>query len=276
VLDTALGRVVQQLQPDQHQRITVVGGRVLRTVATSEDGTCYFTVEAHDPANGQRVWRKAGVNLRTANGAGCPQRENPEGSQNVIVGVSPERREMVIDAYDGRTLWTGADGETLRAVDDRYALVRAADGRSLKGHELGVRAPRWSRPVQPEAGAALARYAAVIVERKPDRIIALDPRTGRELINLHSSAKVLALGPGGMVIGEGREIGYVRFGTVPEQPGGPRPGPDGTGADPGDGAPAPGEAGPGSGPDPGSAPDGQPCDGPKEPQCPSGNPARDR
>ncbi|MEV1285967.1 PQQ-binding-like beta-propeller repeat protein [Micromonospora sp. NPDC049679] len=273
VVDTALGRTVQELQPDQHQRISVVGGRVLRTVATSEDGTCYFTVEAHDPANGQRVWRKAGVNLRTANGAGCVQRENPAGSQNVIVGVSPERRELVIDAYDGRTLWTGAEGEPLLAVDDRYALARGADGGSLKGYELGVRAQRWNRPVQPDANAALARYAAVVVERKPDRIIALDPRTGRELIRLNSSAKVLALGPGGMVIGEGREIGYVRFGAVPEQPGIPRPGPDGTAPVPGDTGPAPGDGGPG--PDD-AGPDGQPCDGPKEPSCPTRNGAPER
>ncbi|SDY10711.1 PQQ-like domain-containing protein [Micromonospora pattaloongensis] len=269
VLDTALGRFVQQLEPGQHERISVVGGRVLHTVATSDDGTCYFTVEAYDPANGQRVWRRVGINLRTANGAGCPHRDNPTGTDNVLVGVTPERLEVVLDAYDGRTLWTGAERETLLAVDDRRALVRSADNKTIKGYELGVPGPRWTRPAEPETSAGLARYAAVLVERKANRIIALDPRTGRELINLHSSAKVLALGPGGMVIGEGREIGYVRFGTVAVPPGRPRPG--GTGPPPGGGVPDPGDGVPGPGPGDGEP---GPCGGPKEPRCPSAVPGR--
>ena len=52
----------------------------------------------------------------------------------------------------------------------------------------------------------------MIVEEKPSRLIAVDPRTGRELAVLRTSANALAVGPNGMIIGEGREIGYVRFG----------------------------------------------------------------
>ncbi|ROT28122.1 hypothetical protein EF879_22955 [Micromonospora sp. HM5-17] len=245
VVDTATGRTVQNIEPGPRDRIVVVGGRMLRIEARSADGTCYFTVVARDPVTGLEVWRRDGLNLRTADGAGCPQREDPQGGENVIVGVTPDGRETVIDAYDGRALWTGGRGEKLLAVDDRYALTRSADRRTVTGHELGIDRPRWTRPLHPDGGAALAPYAAVLIDRDPDRIIALDPRSGRELASVRSSAKVLAVGPAGMVIGEGRDLGYVRFGGA-------------------SGGPAPG----GPYPDPGAGPD---CGGPKQPACPPAN-----
>jgi outer membrane protein assembly factor BamB len=240
IVDTATGRTVQNVRPGARDRIVVVGGRMLRIEARAADGTCYFTVVARDPLTGQEVWRRDGLNLRTADGAGCPQREDPQGGENVIVGVTGDGREAIVDAYDGRMLWTGARGQRLLAVDDRYALARSADGRTVTGHELGIDRPRWSRPVHPDGGAALAPYAAVVIDREPQRIVALEPRSGRELANVRSSAKVLAVGRAGMVIGKGRDLGYVRFGGVSGEPGGPNP-------------------------DPGS---GQDCGGPKQPACP--------
>jgi hypothetical protein len=235
VVDTANGRLLQQIEPDRQNRVSVVGGRVVHVHAAADDGTCYFAVQARDPANDQQVWREDGVNLRTADGAGCIQRQDPQGGQNVVVGTGPDRREAVIDAYDGRFLWVGVPGERLLAVDDRYALARSPDGRSLLGYELGGGPARWSRPADPDGGAALARYAVIAIGDDPDRIMALNPSTGAELANLRSSAKVWAVGPTGMIIGDGREIGYVRFGGaagVPVNPG--RGGPTG-GGDPNSG-----------------------------------------
>ena len=255
VVDTVQGRVVQEYQPGPRERISVIGGRMLRISTASEDGTCYFDIEAIDPANGQRVWRRPGVNLRTANGAGCPHRDDPTGGENVLVGVTGERRETVLDAYDGRVLWRGAEGETVLAVDDTGVLVRAADEKSIIAYEFGVDTPRWSRSAPPQSVTALTRYAAVIVQRRPGRIIALDPQTGRELVNFYSSAKVFAVGPTGMIIGEGRDLAYVRFHGVAERP--DRPDPDGEVPDPG------------LPPLPGDPPEGSPCGGPKDPPCPS-------
>ena len=59
------------------------------------------------------------------------QREDPQGARNVLIGVGPDGREAVLDGYDGRLLWVGDAGEKLIAVDDRYALVRGADKRSV-------------------------------------------------------------------------------------------------------------------------------------------------
>jgi outer membrane protein assembly factor BamB len=250
IVDTATGRVVREAEPEHSDRLVVVGGRMLTIKARSEDGTCYFNLTARDPVSGQQVWSRAGVNLRTADGSGCVQREDPQGAQHAVVGVSPDAQETILDTYDGRVLWTGTDGERLLAVDDRYALARSPDKATVSGYELAVRRPRWSRPMHADGGAALTRYAAVIIDREPDRIVALDPLTGRELLNLNSTAEVLAVGPAGMVIGEGRDVGYIGFSGRVGNPA--PPGPDGV-----DGS-APALVGP-------------TCGGPKQESCPSGD-----
>ncbi|WP_446217239.1 hypothetical protein [Micromonospora sp. IBHARD004] len=251
VVDTATGRVLQNVQPGREERLAVIGGRLLRITATSRDGTCYFTVSGQDPATGQEVWRRTGLNLRTSDYAGCVQREDPQGARNVLIGVGPDGREAVIDGYDGRLLQVGGDGEKLLAVDDRYALVRSADKRSILGRELSVDRTRWTRAAGGKSGAALTPYAAVIAEEKPSRLIAVDPRTGGELVVLRSSANILAVGRSGMIIGEGREIGYVRWGA-------------------GSSVPAPPEEGGIPGPDPGSTwqpPSDEGSCGPKRELC---------
>ncbi|MEU4771487.1 PQQ-binding-like beta-propeller repeat protein [Micromonospora sp. NPDC023644] len=237
VLDTATGRVLQDVEPGRDERLSVVGGRLLRITARSQDGTCYFAISGRDPATGQETWQRAGINLRTADNAGCAQREDPHGARNVLIGVAPDAREAVLDGYDGRLLLVTAAGERLLAVDDRYALVRPADKRAVVARELGGGRVRWTRPTGAKAGAALTPYAAVIADEKPSRLVALEPRTGRELASLRTSANALAVGPRGMIIGEGREIGYVRFGGTPGAPAPPRdggvPGPGGTAGVPG-------------------------------------------
>ncbi|MEH0841326.1 PQQ-binding-like beta-propeller repeat protein [Micromonospora sp. CPCC 205711] len=235
VVDTATGKVVQNVEPGRDERLAVIGGRLLRISAVSRDGTCQFVISARDPITGQEVWRRPGLNPRTADNAGCPQREDPQGARNVLIGVGPDGREAVLDGYDGRLLLVDAEGEKLLAVDDRYALVRTADKGTVVGRELGVARARWTRPVGGKVGAALTPYAALVSQEKPNRLIALDPRTGRELLVLRTSADALAIGPHGMIIGEGREIGYVRFGAgtgvapVPPADGGGGPGPGDTG-----------------------------------------------
>ncbi|MEU6078054.1 PQQ-binding-like beta-propeller repeat protein [Micromonospora sp. NPDC047074] len=232
VLDTATGRVLQDVEPGRDERLSVVGGRLLRITARSQDGACYFAISGRDPATGREAWQRTGVNLRTADSAGCVQREDPYGARSVLIGVAPDAREAVLDGYDGRLLLTAAPGEKLLAVDDRYALVRTADKSAVASRELGTGRVRWTRPAGAKAGAALTPYAAVLADEKPSRLVAVDPRTGRELASLRTSANALAVGPQGMVIGEGREIGYVRFGGAPVAPGrtgdGGVPGPGGT------------------------------------------------
>ncbi|MBY8873145.1 PQQ-binding-like beta-propeller repeat protein [Micromonospora sp. PLK6-60] len=254
VVDTATGRVVQDVQPGRDERLAVIGGRLLRITATARDGACYFVVSARDPATGQEVWRRTGINLRTSDDGGCAQRNDPQGARNVLIGVGPDGREAVLDGYDGRLLLVNAEGERLLAVDDRYALVRTADEGAIVSRELTTERGLWTRAVDGRAGAALTPYAALVVTEKPSRLVAVNPRTGRALAELRTSANALAVGPTGMIIGEGREIGYVRFGA-----GAPAP-------LPGDDAPGT-RGGPGPG-DPGGVPGGpQDSCGPKRELC---------
>ncbi|GLI02087.1 PQQ-binding-like beta-propeller repeat protein [Phytohabitans aurantiacus] len=241
VVDTSDGRVARDFEPEREDRYAVVGGRLVRVEARSGDGTCYFTVTATDAATDRQVWQKEALNLRTASGAGCTQRDDPNGGQNVVVGVGANGREVVVDAYDGRILWLGKKGEKLQAVDDSYAIVRPEDGKSVVSYAYGASRPRWTKPVHDsKAQTAITPYAVVTVQEDPHRITAWAPSSGKELVTIKSEAKVWAVGPAGMIIGEGRHIGYVPFAGVTSTPNGTRA-PNGTGA--------------------------EGCDGPKEPQC---------
>jgi outer membrane protein assembly factor BamB len=235
VVDTSQGKVLPEVKPGRRDQIVVVGGRVLRITATAGDGSCYFQVAASDAVTGGEVWRQAGLNLRTASGSGCEQRNTPNGAENVVIGVGSDGRQALIDAYDGRILWVGATGEKVLDVDNQFALIRAADGKSIKGIQLGQSGTLWTRPVTSDAQALLTRYAAVISDRKPDRIVALNPETGKEKLSVRSSAKVLASGPDGLVVGDGRLVGYLPYGgkivvktTAPADTGGANPPDQGT------------------------------------------------
>lgn len=210
-VDTVAGRMLPSVEQGSREQVVVAGGRLLRVTATPGDGACYFTVDARDPVTGGQVWKEAGVNLRTTSGSGCQQRRTPSGAGNVVVGVASDGREAVLDVNDGRVLWVGAAGEKLLAVNNRYALVRAADGEAVMGLRLGRKKPLWTRAVHPGAEAALTQYAALVVDTKPDRIIALDPASGAEKLNVRSDAKVVVCGPDGIVLASVREVGYLPY-----------------------------------------------------------------
>jgi outer membrane protein assembly factor BamB len=211
VVDTSQGKLLPEVKPGRRDEIVVVGGRVLRITATPGDGACYFAVVASDAVTGSQVWRQAGLNMRTVSSSGCEQRDAPNGADNVVLGIGPDGRQLLMDAYDGRVLWIGAAGEKVLDVDSTFALIRAADGKSIRGILLGQSGTLWTRPAPSDAEALLNRYAVVITQKGPNRIIALDPETGREKLNVRSSAKVLACGPDGMVIGDARLVGYLPY-----------------------------------------------------------------
>ncbi|MEJ3743076.1 PQQ-binding-like beta-propeller repeat protein [Actinomycetes bacterium KLBMP 9797] len=220
VVDTTAGRVATDFKPDRADRYALVAGRLVRVQARSADGTCYFSVSTSDPATGTEVWRHDGLNPRTVSGAGCAQRDDPTGAENILVGTAADGREVAIDGYDGRVRWIGKAGEKVQGVDDRDVVVRLPDGTKLAAYPLGSSRTRWTYSLHdPKGQAALTPYAVVVVQEDPNRIVALAPRTGRELVNIRSSAKVWAVGPTGMIIGEGRHLAYVPFaGTATSTP----------------------------------------------------------
>ncbi|RSM63762.1 hypothetical protein DMB66_21910 [Actinoplanes sp. ATCC 53533] len=216
VVDTAQGRVVQTRTPARDQRLAVVGSRVLTVTGEARDGTCYFSVIAHDPPNGRPVWQRDGLNLRTAeNGSACKQERDPAGGDEVVLGVDPVGRQELIAAHDGRTLWHGAKGQSVLAVNDRYTLIRTADQRTLVARSFSRGKTVWRRGITANAQAALTPYAAVVADRKPAKVIALSPRTGAVLTEARTDAKVFAVGPGGLILIDGRDMAYLSFGSTP-------------------------------------------------------------
>jgi outer membrane protein assembly factor BamB len=211
VIETGTGKLVQTSRPGPGQRVAVAGGRVLTVTATATDGTCYFGVAATDPRDGDTVWRRDGLNLRTVSGAGCAQSRDPAGGEDVVVGVDPVGRPELIAAHDGRVLWHGAEGEQVLAVNDGFAVIRGADHGTLRCRAFATGRTAWSRAVGAGASAALSAYAVAIVTTKPARVLAVAPSSGLVLADVRTRARIFAVGPGGMIAVDGREMAYLPF-----------------------------------------------------------------
>ncbi|MEV6297797.1 PQQ-binding-like beta-propeller repeat protein [Actinoplanes sp. NPDC051861] len=209
VIDTASGRLVQSVRPGTDQRIAVVGGRVLTVTGTARDGTCYYGVVATDPPRTGVVWKRDGLNLRTAeNGSDCKQNRDPAGGYNVILGVDPYGREVLINGYDGRNLWYGDKESDVVAVNDSYAVIRKDE--NLRGYSFAAGKAVWRQDTgRDDATAALTPYAVIVVSG--NRITALSPDSGAVRADVRTDAKVFAVGQNGMIAVSGRDMAYLAF-----------------------------------------------------------------
>src|SRR5207248_2384316 len=165
-----------QQTPSGTTRVVVVGGRVLRSTASPRGGNCRYSLTAVDPASGRTVWQRDGYDLGTASGAGCEQRRDPGGGGDALAAIRGDNRPVFLSARDGRELWTGG--------------------------------------LDPHASVAVTRNAVLVTSAAIGRLAALEPGSGRTLVNVESTATVLGVGADGLVVGRGRTIGYVTFGTV--------------------------------------------------------------
>jgi outer membrane protein assembly factor BamB len=158
------------------------------------------------------VWRRDGLNLRTAdNGSDCKQERDPAGGEDVVLGVDPVGREELLNGHDGRVLWRGATGENVLAVDDQSAVIRTADKSLLRGFSFSRSRTVWARQVGAGASAALTPHAVIVVTSKPSRVVALARSDGRVLADVRTDAKVFAVGSAGMIAVSGRDMAYLPF-----------------------------------------------------------------
>jgi hypothetical protein len=51
----------------------------------------------------------------------------------------------------------------------------------------------------------------IIATSKPSRVAAVSPSTGRVLADVRTSAKIFAVGQGGMIAVDGRDMAYLPF-----------------------------------------------------------------
>ncbi|MBB5870717.1 hypothetical protein F4553_004096 [Allocatelliglobosispora scoriae] len=218
VVDTVEGQRLPEVQPDRHEQIIVAGGRVLHSVATVSQTGCVLSLVGRDAVNGTVVWQRKGYNLRTISGAGCDQPREPVGGGSAVVAVRPDGREALLDGYDGREVLTTGAGERILGTDGIHAVVLAKDGRRVRAYLLGDPDPLWTRAVHDGAEAAVSATAIVIFDRGPDRIIAVEPATGVIFVQANSDARALAVSPGGLLVGDRRDLGLIIFGGPALQP----------------------------------------------------------
>jgi outer membrane protein assembly factor BamB len=209
VVDTASGRLLRAVAQDQHTVVHVLGGRVIHSVAVARNGRCIPTVSAREGVSGSEVWRREGYQLLTINSAGCDQRGEPKAGGNAVVAIRPDGHQALLDAGDGREVLVCADGEKILATDGVYAVVQTADKSKIAGYALGRPRPLWTRNANQKVTVTVTRSAVVITDRSPDRIVVLDPASGRVRSEVRSAAEVLAYDGRGLMLGDRRELGYL-------------------------------------------------------------------
>ncbi len=204
VIDTATGARLRQEQPDADTRVSVLGGRIVRSTVVRRGDGCRFAVEGRDPASGRTIWKKDGYDL----GTGCGQRRDPVSAGGVLTAVRADDRPVALSVGDGRELWVGAPGETLLGTDGRYALVRA--GRTITVVDVAG-GPRWSHELPAGARARLTPYAVVVDDGPAGRVVGYDVAGGATLVDVATQGSAIGGGPGGLVLGRGRTVGFVPF-----------------------------------------------------------------
>lgn len=208
VVDTRTGRVLPVATPQRHETVHVIGGRLIVGTADSrEGGRCTLSLTGRDGASRGEVWRRDGYQMVSL--TNCELRGDPRAGGNAVVVTRPDGRQALLDAGDGREVLVCAKGEEILATDGIRAVVRSADGSRLVGYALGKSKPLWERDAAPDAAAVVTREAIVISDHSPDKIIVIDPATGKVRDEVRSGAKVAALDATGLVLTDRRDLGYL-------------------------------------------------------------------
>ncbi|MPZ26751.1 MAG: hypothetical protein GEV12_09900 [Micromonosporaceae bacterium] len=220
VVRTSDGKILQELEQARGERIMVVGDRVVRSTMQRHGGVCVSSVTGYEAISGAPVWGPQPYHLWTTDDVGCEQREPPLSDGTAMAAVRPDGLPIVVDGYDGRVLWTGELDERVEDLSPELAVIRAADRTTRYAVRLGGDGEReWERTADPDAGVALAGCGVVVADRNPDRVYVWDPATGDTRLTRATSARVLACAPDGVVIADGRSIGFAPFDGAPAPPG---------------------------------------------------------
>jgi hypothetical protein len=223
VVDTDDGEILQDFQLGDTERVIVVGDRVVRSVMTEHADICVSEVTGLDPISGGPVWGPEEFHLWGTEGVGCEQRVAPLAGGGAMTATAPDGRPLVVDAYDGRVLWSGELDQRVEGLTADVAVVRDAEGTTLFGVRLGASQSDgdllWDRRVDQGAGVTAASCGVVVSDQDPNRLYVWDPASGEDRLSLSTSARAVACAPDGLLIADGRSIGFARFAgadVVPE------------------------------------------------------------
>jgi outer membrane protein assembly factor BamB len=208
------GKPVHAYQGTQTNRVVLAGDEVVTTTVLYRDGNCRYSVDGRDPSGGTPDWHLNGYDLRTSSGLGCDQRTDPGGAGGYVVAVGPDNREQLIDvssAGRGRRVYEAASGESIADTDGTMALVRAADGKTVTAVNLGSGSTAWSRPAGKSVKVGLGPGVALFSDAGANKLVAVNERDGRVLLDAKTGATVLGYADNGLVVNIGRTVGLLTY-----------------------------------------------------------------
>jgi outer membrane protein assembly factor BamB len=211
VVDTSAGRRVREEDVPNDARPVVAATRTVRIVATVGTNGCRFVATGRDAGTGRQVWQRENYDMLTTGGAGCEPRQAPPGGGTALIAVRGDNRSVVLSAVDGRELAVAGPDETVLGTNGEVVVVRSRDGKQLRALNLGSGGVSWTRPAESSAKVGITAYAVFIVDAATDRLTAVDPGSGQVRLDVESGAEVLGISPNGVVLGRGRNIGYIAF-----------------------------------------------------------------
>jgi outer membrane protein assembly factor BamB len=213
VIDTGSGRRVHTYRSTDSTLISVADDRVLVSTAEYRDGHCRFAVSARDPATDREVWHKEGYDLGTSGGLGCDQRRNPAGGGGTVAAVSPDGRGTLLRISGGGVAYQTAPGETLVGTDGVVAVVRSADGATLRGVRITGGGEVWHRVAGRGTQVGAISGAVVLTDPGAGQLVVLAD-SGEVLVDAKSNGTVLGYADRGLVINIGRSLGLLPYGSI--------------------------------------------------------------
>lgn len=218
IIDTVSGVRVRELgNRDAQTRISVAGDRVLVVRSQRTDLGCRYSIEGRTWRTDTLAWQVRDVDLKSGSGTVCEQRSDPMGAGGRIIATSATNEPMLIDATDGSISWKGGAGASVLATDGKIAVVLRPDRKTVDVIDLigSTTPPRWSATLGLDPVAAVTPDFVVINDQDADQIIVLDHNAEagelRQRAKFKSRSTVCAIGNKGLLVGDGRRIGYVAF-----------------------------------------------------------------
>jgi hypothetical protein len=225
VVDLREGQLLRQIdRSDQKSRIVVAGGRVITARAVRDGSVCRYSVESMDPISGETQTRQ-NLEVGTTLGAGCPQRRDPTGGGDVLIGADDGNHPLIVRVIDlEETMWEGEVGEKVLATDGQLAAVEGLDHRvrviDLYNGNAVVVAPRETDSDQ----VAITRCSIFFLGPPRNQLFALgrDGTTVRANVKLLST--IVGYGDNGVVVAAGRTVGVIPLIPACTAVGPPEPG----------------------------------------------------
>ncbi|GAA1797239.1 hypothetical protein GCM10009682_18620 [Luedemannella flava] len=210
LIDLVGGVNLRDVPPaDKDTRMVVAASRVIYAQAEPVDDTCRYRVWVVDADSGAEVWRDEGLNLNTANRPGCEQRRDPQGGHVLLSGTGGDNRpELNTLAYAAnRTVWVGALGQKVLDTDGDLAVVLNTDQNAVDLVDLAA-GNEVVATVKVRNAPDVAITPSFVLLHDHEHVTVLS-RAGGVLRSLTTEAKIIGYGYTGLVLAQGRVIGYV-------------------------------------------------------------------